>query len=173
MSEGIRSIPLSKLMPSEENVRHTNASAELDELIASIKAHGLLQNLTVRRVRKSNGKPSGSFEVVAGGRRLVALTTLATEGHIGKNYPVPCQVLDGQSPTEISLAENYLLRLRHESSPHSLPGDIPQRHSCARRALPRQRLSWSAHEKENGGAHRGVDHSTIYGNHNIGHTDLF
>jgi len=108
MTEVVRSIPLSKLTPSEANVRHTNADVGLDELAASIKAHGLLQNLTVRPVKKSNGKQTGTFEVVAGGRRLRALNRLAQEEHITKNYPVPCRVLENHNPVEVSLAENVV-----------------------------------------------------------------
>jgi ParB family chromosome partitioning protein len=43
------------------------------ELAASIKAHGLLQNLQVRPGSR------GKYEVVAGGRRLAALQRLAKQ----------------------------------------------------------------------------------------------
>jgi hypothetical protein len=59
------SIPLNKLVDSAENVRKTaGADGALQELAASIAAHGLLQSLVVRRAKK------GKFAVVAGGRRL-------------------------------------------------------------------------------------------------------
>ena len=60
-------IALSKLTASKANVRRVESEAGLTELCASIKAHGLLQNLTVRKGRK------GKFEVVAGARRLAAI----------------------------------------------------------------------------------------------------
>jgi ParB family chromosome partitioning protein len=71
-------------------------------LAASIAAHGLLQNL---QVRPANG---GSYEVVAGGRRLAALKLLAKQKQIAADYPVPCRALDGEDAAEISLAENEM-----------------------------------------------------------------
>ncbi len=60
-------IPLNKLTIWAENVRKTGASDAIDELAASIAAHGLLQSLVVRKSAR------GKFAVVAGGRRLLAL----------------------------------------------------------------------------------------------------
>ena len=74
----IAMIPLSKLIPSAANVRKTGATAGIAELAASIKAHGLLQNL---QVRAADG---GKFEVVAGRRRLAALKRLARNKDIEK-----------------------------------------------------------------------------------------
>ena len=45
-------IALSKLTASKSNVRRVESEAGLTELCASIKAHGLLQNLTVRKGAK-------------------------------------------------------------------------------------------------------------------------
>ncbi len=39
----VREIPLDRLKPSPANVRRTGAEAGLEELAASIAAHGLLQ----------------------------------------------------------------------------------------------------------------------------------
>lgn len=50
-------IPLSKLIACPKNVRRTGRSDGIEELAASIKAHGLLQNMQVRA-----GK-GGKFEV--------------------------------------------------------------------------------------------------------------
>jgi len=98
----IQSIPLSKLIPSSSNVRKTGAAIGIDELAASIAAHGLLQNLTVREGQK------GKFEVVAGARRLAALKRLAKEKQLVKDAPIACTVLEEQDPAEISLAENVV-----------------------------------------------------------------
>jgi len=98
----IQHIPLSKLTPSKANVRKTGARDGLDELAASIAAHGLLQNLAVRVADKQR------FEVVAGGRRLAALKRLAKEKHLKKDAPIPCNVLDEEDAEEISLAENVV-----------------------------------------------------------------
>ena len=99
----IQSIPLTKLVPSASNVRKTGTKLNIEELAASIAAHGLLQNL---QVKFCNG--SGTFEVVAGGRRLKALKFLAKQKQIKKSFKVTCNVLTDEDSTEISLAENII-----------------------------------------------------------------
>ena len=103
----IQDIPLSKLAPSPANVRKTCAKDGIEQLAASIEAHGLLQNLQVREAA------NGSFEVVTGSRRLAALRLMAKAKKIEADHPVPCNVLDGEDPTEISLAENEIRRAMH------------------------------------------------------------
>lgn len=94
-------IPLSKLVPSDRNVRRVPPSKEAQkELEASIKAHGLKQNLVV----VPHGKTK--FAVTAGGRRLAALNALAARKDIPKSYPVPCLVEADDAATATSLAEN-------------------------------------------------------------------
>lgn len=102
----LQTIPLDKLTLAEGNVRRTAAEASLDELAASIAAHGLLQNLSVRALVDADGQPTGRYEVVAGGRRFRALKRLAQAKRIKKSHPVPCAVVEGFSGTEIGLAEN-------------------------------------------------------------------
>ncbi|WP_234833333.1 ParB/RepB/Spo0J family partition protein [Sinorhizobium meliloti] len=97
-----RQIPLSKLSASKKNVRKKNAAMTIPELASSIEAHGLIQNLTVRKAAKGN-----KYEVIAGSRRFAALTLLAKQGRIDKSALVPCNVRSGDdNDTEISLAEN-------------------------------------------------------------------
>jgi ParB family chromosome partitioning protein len=96
----IQYIALSKLVPSPANVRKTDRGAGLEQLAASIEAHGLLQNLQVKPASK------GRFEVAAGERRLAALSLLAKRKKIEADWPVPCNVLNGENLSEISLAEN-------------------------------------------------------------------
>jgi len=98
----IQMIPLNKLIPSPANVRKTGTGIGIDELAASIAAHGLLQNLQVRP------GPKGRFEVVAGGRRLAALKLLATQKQIGGKHEIACNLIDGGAAEEISLAENVI-----------------------------------------------------------------
>jgi ParB family chromosome partitioning protein len=98
----MQTIPLNQLVPSATNVRKTGNKDGIADLAASIAAHGLLQNL---QVRPATG---GTYEVVAGGRRLAALKLLAKEKQIAADYPVPCHALDGEDATEISLAENEM-----------------------------------------------------------------
>lgn len=99
----IRTIPLSRLVPSPRNVRRgTDAEADL-QLKADIATRGLLQNLVVTKVRK----PRGCFAVEAGGRRLAALRALAGEGALPRGYEVNCLVLEHtEAAQEASLAEN-------------------------------------------------------------------
>lgn len=104
-----RQIPLSKLIASKKNVRRKRAAMTIPELAASIEAHGLLQNLTVRKARKGN-----KYEVVAGSRRFAALTLLAAQGRIDKSALIPCNLLSGDdNDTEISLAENTQREAMH------------------------------------------------------------
>lgn len=90
----IQMIPLTQLVPSPANVRKTRVKTGIEELAASIAAHGLLQNLLVQPASAE------TFEVVAGGRRHAALKWLAKRKKIAGDYPVPCEVRDGQDATE-------------------------------------------------------------------------
>jgi ParB family chromosome partitioning protein len=95
-------IPLNKLAQFEGNVRKTQNKGFIDELAASIRAHGLQQNLIV----KKDGK---KYAVVAGGQRLKALLQLAKAGDIKPTHPVACNIAgDDIDPSEISLAENVI-----------------------------------------------------------------
>jgi ParB family chromosome partitioning protein len=100
MTETI-TIPLNKLLAWEGNVRKTDPDKGIDELAASIAAHGLLQSLVVRKDRR------GKYAVIAGRRRLLALQSLAEAGSIEADGAVPCHVIDDDADaTEISLVEN-------------------------------------------------------------------
>lgn len=102
MTITITTIPLTKLVPSKANVRRTGAALGIEELAASIEAHGLRQNLNVLPVAGTD-----RFEVVAGGRRLRALKLLAKRKTIAKDEGIPCRILDeAEDAGEISLAEN-------------------------------------------------------------------
>ncbi|HZV08020.1 MAG TPA: ParB N-terminal domain-containing protein [Gemmataceae bacterium] len=102
----LREIPLNKLAPSAANVRKTGTEVGLEELAASIAAHGLLQTLPVKPVLDEAGTETGKFEVVAGGRRFAALKLLAKRKQIAKTTSVACHVIEKGDPVEISLAEN-------------------------------------------------------------------
>jgi ParB family chromosome partitioning protein len=77
MTTPILFIPLTKLALSLVNARRTGAGIGLEELAASIAAHGLLQNLQVRSVLDGEGQETSRYEVVAGARRLAAMKLLA------------------------------------------------------------------------------------------------
>ncbi len=104
----IQHIRLSKLVPSKANVRKVNSTAGINELADSIEAHGLIQNLTVRKAAKGQ-----KFEVVAGARRLAALRLLAKDGRLDKEIDIPCNVLSAERDAEISLAENTQREAMH------------------------------------------------------------
>jgi ParB family chromosome partitioning protein len=101
-------VPLNKLLAWEGNVRKTDPDKGIDELVASIAAHGLLQSLVVRRDKR------GKYAVVAGRRRLLALEALADGGTAAKDLPIPCTVIaDSTDAAEISLAENVQREQMH------------------------------------------------------------
>jgi ParB family chromosome partitioning protein len=100
----IKTIPLTKLIPSPRNVRRSSDEQADLQLKADIEARGLLQNLVVAPAKK----PSGAFAVEAGGRRLRALKALVEEGKLDAAHEVPCLVIGGGAiAQEASLAENF------------------------------------------------------------------
>ena len=118
----IRSIPLNRLELAPENIRKTPADpAALEELKASIAAHGLLENLIVRIEDTGHDPGSGPEQahvdrcaVVAGGRRLAAMKALAEEGILNADHPVPCRVIGAaENAGELSLAENVVRVAMH------------------------------------------------------------
>ena len=68
-------IPIESIAPNPAQPRKFYSRSELEELAESIQANGLLQPVTVRRI-KNKDKP---FELVAGHRRLMAVTSLGRE----------------------------------------------------------------------------------------------
>lgn len=98
----IQMIPLNQLSLSPKNIRKVAPSeAEEAEMLASVRSEGIKQNLVVYPGKKKN-----TYLVDAGGRRLKALQTLAKEGAIPKNRPVPCLIEDEESATVTSTIEN-------------------------------------------------------------------
>lgn len=98
-------IPLSQLKPSPRNVRKTGGMT-IEDLAASIAAHGLLQGLVVTK----NG---AGYEVEAGGKRLRAMQRLVKEGKIDPDYGVPCRVVDKADALQASTAENVIRQAMH------------------------------------------------------------
>lgn len=103
-------VPLDQLHVSAQNVRKRAPDPDkLRELAASIAAEGLVEPLVV-----SAGK--GGTEVIAGGRRLLAMQQLAADGKLEPHSPVRCVLIsngaapgtpaDARRNLEISLAEN-------------------------------------------------------------------
>lgn len=101
----MKTIDLAQLKVSKLNMRR--AAKDCSDLVASIRALGVLQPLLVR--------PDGEgYEVVAGQRRLLACQALAKEGHA---VSIPCAVMEAGedvSALEASLAENAVRLAPHE-----------------------------------------------------------
>lgn len=108
MDAEIQYIPFNKLTISPLNVRTVDPARERDkELLASIRAEGVLQNLIVHRKGKK-------YAVCAGGRRFAALSALREEGTIKADEAVPCKVAeDEQQAVEWSLHENSAREAMH------------------------------------------------------------
>ena len=109
----IREIPLCRLALAPENVRKTSPDEAADaQLIASIKSHGLLENL-IARADEPDADGAERFAVVAGGRRLAALKALAENGTLHADHPVPCKIAPNGNAGELSLAENVVRIAMH------------------------------------------------------------
>jgi ParB family chromosome partitioning protein len=102
-----RHIALANLALSPLNVRKTLTKAGIDEMKASILAHGLMQNLVV------TAAVDGAYLVVAGGRRLAALQALRDEGALPEDFAVACQLVTEARAAELSLAENTVRLAMH------------------------------------------------------------
>jgi len=142
-AHSIASIPLTKLVPWDGNVRKTGASDGLEELSASIAAHGVLQSLVVRKISR------GRFAIIAGRRRYLALSALAEGGSIDPDAPVPCRVVPGSADaTEISLTENVMRAPMHPADQFdafrelvdngSTPADIAARFGISESAVKKR-----------------------------------
>lgn len=99
-------VPFKNLVISDGNVRTSYSEHGLKELAASIHYHGLLENLVVKAIGGDR------FEVVAGGRRLMAIGLNVEAGHATSDFPVLCKVVNGNE-TELSLAENIVREAMH------------------------------------------------------------
>ncbi|GAB3335095.1 ParB/RepB/Spo0J family partition protein [Marilutibacter aestuarii] len=105
----LQRIALAHLQLSPLNARKTQGEG-VENLAASIEAHGLLQNLTVLPA-----EDAGTFEVIAGGRRLAALQLLDAQGRLPTTLrEISCLVVDDADiAVEASTAENTLREAMH------------------------------------------------------------
>src|SRR5271168_1649075 len=100
-------IAVSRLEKSPLNARRTTVMVGMDELKASLLAHGLMQNLVV------TDSGDGTYRVIAGGRRLEAIHSLQAEGKLPEDFAVPCQIVTVEHALEMSLAENTVRLAMH------------------------------------------------------------
>src|SRR4051812_50038085 len=103
-----RDIPLNKLVLSQANVRRIKAGVSVEELAEDIARRGLLQSLSVRPVRDSEGQETGTFEVPAGGGGFQAPPILGKQKKLAQKVPLPSLretggLAQGGSPGEETL----------------------------------------------------------------------
>jgi ParB family transcriptional regulator, chromosome partitioning protein len=92
-----RRVPIEYLRPNPRNPRRNYADAELDELAASIKQHGIIQPVVVRALRGVKD----AYEIIAGERRWRAAQRAALH-----DIPiVPIEASDGEA-LELAIIEN-------------------------------------------------------------------
>jgi ParB family chromosome partitioning protein len=105
-------IPLSKLIPGRRNPRRVKPERDAHRrLVASIRAHGLLQPLVVR---PDDDGTTGGYRVTAGNRRLAALREIHRND--GKEPRVPCvirAVADEDAADAQALAETFAREPMH------------------------------------------------------------
>lgn len=91
---GLLQLPVDAIAPNPEQPRRTFSPDELAELAASIRLHGVLQPVVVRRV-------GGGYELIAGERRLRA-------ARLAGLREVPAVLRDGdeRARMELALVEN-------------------------------------------------------------------
>mgnify|MGYP003671145537 CR=1 FL=1 len=108
-TQTVVNIPFNKLVRSPKNVRVVNPDIAADrELIANVRANGVLQNLVVVPTETKD-----VYAFVAGGRRYSAVAHLVKQKVLPKTTPLPCLVRDADSATELSLSENLLRQAMH------------------------------------------------------------
>ncbi len=107
------SVPLDAIVGlSPRNVRGEVEAVDVAGLMASIEAVGLLQPLVVEWV---DAGADDNYAVVEGGRRWIALRSLAAAGRLAQDAPVAVMVIDvgAAEAREISLAANVMRRDLH------------------------------------------------------------
>jgi ParB family chromosome partitioning protein len=92
-----------QLVPSTANVRIK--PSDLSQLHASIRAHGLLQNL-VCFPQERDGVPTGLWEVAAGKNRWTVIGMLIAEGSLPYDFRIPFLLVTKAEAVLVSLAEN-------------------------------------------------------------------
>lgn len=93
---GVTSVPVNDISPNPRQPRVRFDPAELAELAASIREHGIIQPLIVMQ-----GQQPGQFTLIAGERRLLAARQAALE-----TVPVIVREATQQELVELALIEN-------------------------------------------------------------------
>lgn len=93
--ERVEQVGIGRIKPNPLQPRQQFDEAELNDLAASIKAHGIVQPLVASRLA------DGSYELIAGERRLRAAKLVELD-----RVPVIVRSLDEQAKLELALIEN-------------------------------------------------------------------
>lgn len=96
--EQVLQIPIDKIEPNPEQPRKHFGHTEMEELINSIKEHGIIQPLIVTKILKSEPL---KYEIIAGERRWRAAQTLELE-----TVPAIVRSVEKSEKLELSLIEN-------------------------------------------------------------------
>jgi ParB family chromosome partitioning protein len=104
------SVSLSKLVPSKRNPRRVKPQREAHrQMVASIRAHGLLAPLVVRA---DHGNAS-DFKVIAGNRRLAALREVYKDSTKPPKVLCVLRSVDDDTADALALAENFVREPMH------------------------------------------------------------
>jgi ParB family transcriptional regulator, chromosome partitioning protein len=88
-------VPIEFVSPNPKNPRRNFAEAELADLAQSIREHGIVQPVLVRR------KPDGKYEIIAGERRWRAAQRAGLN-----DIPVLVRDVDDRTALELAIIEN-------------------------------------------------------------------
>jgi ParB family transcriptional regulator, chromosome partitioning protein len=94
-SEKLWQVPIEEIVPNPHQPRKHFDKEDLEDLVASIKKHGVMQPLTVSQ------RPDGGFELIAGERRLRASQIAGL-----KTVPAVVRTATEQEKLELALIEN-------------------------------------------------------------------
>jgi len=104
------SVSLSKLNPSKRNPRRVKPQREAHrQMVASIRAHGLLAPLVVR----ADDNSAGDFKVIAGNRRLAALREVYKDSAKPPKVLCVLRSVDDDTADALALAENFVREAMH------------------------------------------------------------
>lgn len=92
-----RTVPVEHVGPNPRNPRRTFAEADLEDLSASIRQHGIVQPIVVR----PSPAKAGRYEIIAGERRWRAAQRAGVT-----DVPVIIRDVDDRTSLEIAIVEN-------------------------------------------------------------------
>jgi len=131
-TDALQSIPLERVQPGKYQPRTRMDDAALEDLAASIREHGVMQPILVRRIE------GGRFEIVAGERRWRAAKRAGLTA-----VPALVKVVPDQSALALALIENIqredLNPLEQANGLHRLIDEFGLTHEAAAKAVGRSR----------------------------------